>query len=549
MKKQILIKTAIILFLLTSSFVLTAAQTPNWKWAVTTGAQANDFAKDITTDAAGNVYMTGMFTSSTIDFGGIKLTKSTGAYFNIYVAKYSPAGTVLWAKNFGAAGYEESWGIATDLSGNVYITGIFTSASITFGAFTLTNSAASYDGVFVVKLDTNGNVLWAEKGIGTALDKESNDIAVDALGNVTIAGYTSYGTLNFDGASINNTSNGNLYVVKFDTNGNVLWSTSQTATSQNRADGIAIDAAGNVYITGFYTTSIYNLPTSSGRNAFLVKFSATGAFLWAAASSTSNNDTYGFDVHATSSGKVIVTGSFNNSTVTFGNVTLTNAVTNGNPDIYIAQYDASGNLEWAKSGSGSSYDRGFKVTSDAMGSVYLTGFFESPTIKFGSITLTKATTVTQSGYVAKYNTAGNEVWAIKIDRISAGSTSPNGGLATDASGNVILAGYSFNNVAFGSITISAGGIFLAKLSDGVMAVDDSHNSPIKLYPNPVNDVIHFSGDKPISKVTIFTPDGKKIREKQMVGTKQMDMSYLSKGVYLLHVQTKTGTEQTKIIKN
>jgi hypothetical protein len=548
MKKKILIKITLILILINSSFVLTA-QTPNWKWAITTGDQANDFAKDVTTDAAGNVYMTGMFTSSIIDFGGIKLTKSTGSYFNIYVAKYNASGSVIWAKNFGAAGYEESWGIATDSSGNVYITGIFTSPSITFGAFTLTNSAANYDGVFVVKLDTNGNVLWAEKGIGTALDKESNDIAVDPLGNITITGYTSYGTLNFDGAFINNTNNGNLYVVKFDTNGNVLWSKSQAATSQNRADGVATDAEGNIYITGFYTSSIYNLPTSSGRNAFLVKFSSAGDFLWAVSSSTSNNDTYGFDVHATSSGKVIITGSFSNSTVTFGTVTLTNAVTNGNPDIYIAQYDASGTLEWAKSGSGSSYDRGFKVTSDAMGSVYLTGFFESPTIKFGSITLTKATNVTQSGYVTKYNTTGNEVWAIKIDRISAGSTSPNGGLATDASGNVILAGYCSDNVVFGSITIPDGGIFLAKLSDGVMAVDNINNSSIRFYPNPVKDVVHFSGEKTISKVTIFTTDGRKIREKQLNGTKQIDISDLSKGIYLFRLQTETGTEQTKIIKN
>lgn len=281
----------------------------------------------------------------------------------------------------------------------------------------------------------------------------------------------------------------------------------------------------------------------------MVKFSATGAFLWAAASSTSNNDTYGFDVHATSSGKVIVTGSFNNSTVTFGNVTLTNAVTNGNPDIYIAQYDASGNLEWAKSGAGSSYDRGYKVASDAMGSVYLTGYFESPTIKFGAITLTKASNSTQNCFLTKYNSAGNESWALGMDNTNMGSSSPNGGLATDAYGNVFLSGHAYNNVVFGSQTFAKGGIFLAKLSDGVMNVDDIINSPIKIYPNPVKDMIHFSAENPISKITIFTPDGKKIREKQMNGTKQIDISDLAKGVYQLQIQTKTGTEQTKIIKN
>lgn len=70
MKNQILFKTALFQIMCNLSIVLTA-RTPNWKWAVTTGAQANDFAKDITTDAAGNVYMTDMFTSSIIDFGGV----------------------------------------------------------------------------------------------------------------------------------------------------------------------------------------------------------------------------------------------------------------------------------------------------------------------------------------------------------------------------------------------------------------------------------------------------------------------------------------------
>lgn len=545
MKKILFGNTFLLLFLATSVFF--SAQTPAWKWAVTTADQANDFAKDVATDAAGNVYLTGMFASPTINFNGITLTKNQGATFDIYVAKYNANGAVLWAKNFSAAGREESWGIATDPSGNVYITGIFTSASVTFGAFTLTNSAVNYDGVFVVKLDTDGNVLWAKKGIGSALDKESNDIAVDTSGNVAIAGYTSFGTLNFEGASLNNASNGNLFVIKFDTNGNVLWSASQSATSQNRADGIATDGAGNIYITGFYTKPVFGLPSKTDVTAFLAKYSSSGNFLWAAAPDTARS--YSFDVHATSTGKVLITGSFDESTITFGEITLTNATINGTSDTFITQYDSEGNLEWAKSGAGANIDRAYKIASDAMGSIYLTGFFESPTIKFGGITITKPNNSTQNCFLTKYNSTGNEMWALAIDKTNMGSSSPNGGLATDAFGNVLFAGHAFNNVKFGAQTFDKGGIFLSKLSDGVLAVDDAQAEKLIIFPNPVKDAIHFSGKHSVSRITIFSADGRMLREKLMNGEKELNVSDLKKGIYILNMLTENGIQQTKIIKN
>ena len=531
---------------------LLQAQAPDWQWAVTTGEQVTaNFAKDISTDASGNIYMTGYFNSATIEFGSIALTKQ-GTSANIYIVKYNASGTALWAHNYGTTSYNESWGVAADAAGNAYITGNYRGASITFGAFTLTNFNTDVDGIFVVKYDTAGNVVWAKNGTGAALDKESNDIAVDAAGNVTIAGYTSYGTFSFDGAVLNNPHNGNLYVVKFDTNGNVLWSTSQTVNSQNRADGVATDVDGNTYISGYYNYStIYGLPYTTNMNAFLVKFDQQGNMLWAVSPNATSDTVYGFDVFAGSNGKVIITGSFNSTVLTIGTTVLTNASTNGSPDIFIAQYDNAGNFEWAKSGGGNKWDRGYKVVSDAQGSVYLSGYFASQTVTFGSLSLTKSDDYTELSFITKYSATGDEAWALKVDKTTTGSTSANGGLACDANGNIFLAGTARDDVAFGSATFEDGGIFLAKLASGTAGLNTASAVSALLYPNPVKDVLNIEYKENFTKINIYNTLGQIVFSADInPGTSSsVNIAQLPAGYYMAELSGKGVTTTKKILKN
>ena len=528
------------------------AQAPEWQWAVTTGEQVTaNFAKDIATDASGNIYMTGYFNSATIEFGGVELTKQ-GTSANVYIAKYSPSGIALWAHNYGTTSYNESWGVAADAAGNAYITGNYRGASITFGAFTLTNFNTDVDGIFVVKYDAAGNVVWAKNGTGAALDKESNDIAVDAAGNVTIAGYSSYGTFSFDGAVLNNPHNANLYIVKFDTNGNVLWSTAQTVNSQNRADGVATDADGNTYISGYYNYStIYGLPYTTNMNAFLIKFDPQGNMLWAVSPNTTSDTVYGFDVFAGSNGKVIIAGSFNSTTLTIGTTTLTNASTNGSPDIFVAQYDTAGNFEWAKSSGGNKWDRGYKVVSDVQGSVYLSGYFASQTVTFGAFSLTKSDDYTELSFITKYGATGDEAWALKVDKTTTGSTSANGGLACDANGNIYLAGTARDDVAFGNLIFEDGGIFLAKLASGTAGLNNVSSAKIVLHPNPVTDILNIDNGESITKINIYNTLGQIVFSADInPGTSSsINIAQLPAGYYVAELMGNGVKTTKKILKN
>lgn len=533
-----------ILFLLLSSFLM-HAQVPNWQWAVTTGADENNFAKDIAHDSQGNVYMTGMFNSSAIEFGSVMLNNS-GFGTEIFIAKYSPSGSVLWAKSFGAGSLDDAWGIAADSNGNCYITGKYLGTSISFGNITLTNPQGQYN-MFIVKFDVDGNVVWARNNGGTIGAVEAEDIAVDAQNNVIVAGYYG-GSIIFDDVTLASSGNANLFIVKYNSEGDVLWATNRNEIISNRADGIDVDAEGNIYITGNYAQSgLFGLQLSNnGTNVYVAKFDAMGNFQWASAPAAFNSGSnYSYDVHVTAGGKVVIAGSYKTETLQFGDTILTR---NGlNDDTFVAQYSASGEFEWAKSIGGTKDDRGYKLGSDSSGNVYVNGYFESDDLSFGGVALTKNNNYSKWSFVAKYSNAGNEIWAAKVVNSTTFSTSPNGGLTVDASDNVYVAGGAMDDCAFGTITIEDGGIFLAKMGNNTAGVDGFIKNTIKIHPNPVNDVLAISSAEKILTVAVYNTLGQKVM--LTANSDTVDVSSLQAGLYIVEVTSDKGRMTQKVIKN
>ena len=117
-------------------------------------------------------------------------------------------------------------------------------------------------------------------------------------------------------------------------------------------------------------------------------FAQSPAFLWAQRAGGTDSD-YGYSCSTDASGNIFVTGYFYSPSITFGTTTLTNASA-GNNDMFIVKYDSNGNVLWAKSAGGTSNDMGKSCSTDANGNVFVTGYFDSPSITFGSTTLTNA---------------------------------------------------------------------------------------------------------------------------------------------------------------
>jgi hypothetical protein len=374
----------------------------------------------------------------------------------------------LWAKSAGGVGHDCGNHVAVDGSGNVCVSGWFSSIAITFGSFTLTN--AGNNDMFIVKYDADGNVIWAKSAGGTA-DDAGNSVTVDNSGYIYVSGWFYSPSISFGSNTLYNADpgsfSGDIFLVKYDANGNVIWARSAGDTGDDLAANNSVDDSGNLYITGIFASSSITfgsitLMNTGNYDMFIVKYDANGNVIWAKSAGGINGD-WGYSVSVSGSGNMIyVTGYYDSPTITFGTYTLTNA---GNLDMFIVCYDGSGTVVYAKSAGGISWDTGTSVATDASGNAWVIGSFMSPSITFGTYTLTNASMGFYDLFLVKYDASGNVLWAE-----STGGTGHDFGnsVMTDATGNAYITG-SFRSLSiiFGSYTLmntieGNGDVFLVK---------------------------------------------------------------------------------------
>ena len=199
-----------ILLLLGISFIsiISFAQILNWQWAKGVGGTDWDGIFATTIDTQGNIYVVGIFNSPTITFGSTTLTNNGEE--DIFIAKYNSNGNVLWAKSAGGIYEDRALSVIVDASGNIVVTGSFNSPTITFGTTTLTNNG-NYN-IFIAKYNNNGDVLWAKSAGSNDEDFVSSIVAVDATGNIIIAGSFSSPTITFGSTTLINNEIGRAHV-------------------------------------------------------------------------------------------------------------------------------------------------------------------------------------------------------------------------------------------------------------------------------------------------------------------------------------------------
>lgn len=356
----------------------------------------------------------------------------------------------VWSKSAGGSGNDNGRTMAVDASGNVYVAGWFSSTSIAFGTTTLTQ-AGSGD-MYIVKYDPSGNVLWAKSAGGTGSD-DARGITIDASGNVYVVGNFSSTSIMFGSTTLTNSGGGDVYVVKYDGTGSVLWAKSAGGTSTDAGESVAIDGSGNVIVAGWFTSPSIVIGATTLTNAgnsdiMLLKYDASGTFVWATAFGGSG-DEHPTAVKADGTGNVFFSGYYTSGSIAFGSTTLTNS---GVYDMVVVKCNNSGSTTWAKSAGGGGDDEAQSIALDAAGNIYVAGNFTSPSITFGSTTLTNAGTSVFDFYLTKYDGAGTVLWA---KRGGAADNDEAFSVTTDASGNAyITGGYSSTSMSLGTSTLT-----------------------------------------------------------------------------------------------
>ncbi len=238
------------------AFVTKLDSNGNFLWAGRIGGTVTDEPSSVALDASGNVYTVGFF-QGTADFdpgpGTFNLTSAGD--FDAFVTKLDSNGNFLWAGRIGGTVTDEPSSVALDASGNVYTVGFFQgTADFDPGPATFNLTSAGIEDVFISKLDSAGNFLWAGRIGGTVADGPGS-VALDASGNIYTVGRFD-GTADFDPGpgTVNLISAGGIdaFVSKLDSNGNFLLAGRIGGTSVDIATGVALDASGNVYTVGFF---------------------------------------------------------------------------------------------------------------------------------------------------------------------------------------------------------------------------------------------------------------------------------------------------------
>lgn len=390
--------------------------------------------------------------------------------------------TFTWAQAMGGSGLDGGNAMVMDAAGNTYTAGYFNGTSDFnpgTGVFNLTSAGAN--DIFVCKLDSTGNFVWAKQMGGTGVDVGSA-IAVDASGNVHIAGGFE-GTADFDPGSgtSNLTASGgpDVFVSKLDASGNFVWAIRMGGTNVEDGASVAVDAAGNVYTTGYFQgtadfdpgAGATNLTSSGGSDIFVSKLDASGNFVWVKQMVGVFGDyDYAKSLAVDNSGNIYFTGNFTGTTDFDPGVGVSQLNTTAGSDIFVAKLDASGNFVWAKQmvGVGTSGDGAYALTLDATGNVYTTGFFQG-TVDFdpGAGTSNVVAAGDYEIFVSKLDASGNFVWA----KAMGGNYGDRGyAIAVDASSNVYTTGY-FTDVAdfdpgtgtFNLTALVANDVFISKL--------------------------------------------------------------------------------------
>jgi len=404
-------------------------QTPDFSWAVSgvAGSAKVVVDNDQNSIVTGNFFITGTFGPG-LEYSDIQ---SKGSY-DIFIEKLDSNGALVWLYILGSSESEMVEGIATDLNGNIYLTGSFWGVvDVDFGegVYEITPTEG-FDDIFVLKLNPNGEFLWV-KTMGSYTFDSGSVIKVDAQENVYLAGQFGHYLNDMDPGSGEYVaeyfgSYSDVFLMKLDAQGTFLWLSSLGGDESDWINDIAIDNSGNVYTTGGFTGTAEcscdtTFVSNGSRDVFVQKFTSNGDLEWGYSFGSAQLDD-GQVIQVDENGDVLVAGNF------FGTLDLDPGLqisefTSHGGDIFLQKLTSEGSLIWVKTIGGNGLDHITDLTIDQSNNLYITGTFSgqinlgtnaNPNI-FNSIGI-------ENAFVQKMDNNGNPLWGMTVPVYSKSGT-------------------------------------------------------------------------------------------------------------------------------
>ncbi len=532
------------------------SQIASWSWAKASQSNGDLLSSNVEIDNFGDIYYTGFFQGPTLTFGSITLNGPNNQY-DIYLLKTDSLGNEIWAKTFGGAG-DELGSLTKDNDGNLYMFGTYKSSTIVFDTITLFNSNPQNNNIFIVKLDTSGRAIWAESIGGPNSDDFNVDIKFDSKGNLFVRG-THTGSITFGSYIFPGSGTWELFLAKFSPSGNVLWAENFSSLSFQYFRSLIVDPYDQIYCSGTFAGSSLYIGGTVLANSnpgteefFIVKFDSLGSQLWSTTAGSSNSDEA--DLYRLSNGNLLLGINFSGATLTYKNVSFQNS-NPGTYDFCIILCDSNGNvISGRKFGTvGTEKFLIFLKTNDSF--PYFTGSFNSFNFVLGQSTI--STQGISDDFLAKLDSNLNANLVVTIggpsyEFISGIVADVNGDMFFQGIFNdplITLSPFVLNGGAPGNGYTS----FYAKLTFNSVGSSLIENSikEISIYPNPSKEKINIESELFFqnAEAIIFDSFGRLIdRISGISGPKFIiQRNRLDAGVYFLYLNDNNKSTTHKLV--
>ena len=509
------------------------------------GYESDISAEAIAIDGDDNIISVGYY-KGILEFSDGQRLVGFGTSREIVIQKINASGDILWIKDYNSAGTLEATTVTADNQNNIFISGRFNS-SASFDGIPLVSSQSSYN-YFIVKIDSDGNTIWAKTIPGISAEKPT--IAADSENNIYIVGEFS-GTRSFNGTDLS-ISNGKLYLIKLNSNGQYIYTKQMGSTGSSSNGTLTIDSQDNIIIVGrTLVDAVFGNDSYDTGGGYVVKINSLGEFLW----SKQTTDFIGKSLVTDSQNNILFTGSYT-GTVQFDDETLSSP---NFSSLFVAKLNGSGHKIWLKDiplNSTPLYFRRPVVTVNAADYLYLVfGFKGELNYEGNTYTATNSNNTSQDIIISSLgNTAdsGEVTWSKQFNRID--YTRDKILIAKDNSLYLTskIRTSDFDGISLQNATPAR--IIVAKIKNNTLSSDAilATNRSTSLTYNEIQDKYIILLNRQVTKldVKIFDISGRQIKsihKKGSVNKVSFDLNGAS-GIYFLTILTENGYESFKILK-
>lgn len=511
---------------------------PEFSWADNGGnGSFSEGNVNISSTGDGYIYMSGDFEGNA-KFGPVTFNSNGGK--DVFFAKMSEAGEMLWVKTFGGTEDEFVTGIETDDESNIIISGAFYGTT-NIGTETFV-SAGSQD-LFIAKFNSDGDFIWANN-LSSGMTAYLKAMDVDSNGNIFITGKF-YDALMAGTSAIYSRGGSDFYIAMYDPDGNLQWLEQGGSTGTDDAISIASGNGGDLYVTGsFYEQTQLGdslFFTSHPTGVFLAKYNTNSGFEWAGIIDGTNLSAES-RVTVSADNGIYMAGNFSEE-VTFGSQTF--VAGEFNLDIYITRYTTDGNLEWARHGGSNASDDVVAIATDQNNNLYLAGHYLLD-INFGNVNLTYTLCCGSSEiYIVKFDNKGTAEWGKQVSGVRARIND----IEHLSSGKLGFAGLFQQEVALDSLNLEAttenNDYFGVLEMENITHVDQiAYYNSVLIYPNPASGEVFLKPETATSGLTAVFYDntGRLVKEVFLPGPSdiKIDISGLAPGLYQLVITDNSG---------